>query len=120
MQIAFFRSARGFFAAGRAIDISASGRKCFENRIEVLHNFIFAADHLAVAALQSPHAAAGADVHVVQTFRGQFLGTADVINVVGISAVDKDVAAFELGYKSCKSGVDDACRHHQPDSARLA
>ena len=42
----------------------------------------FAADHHAVAALQAPDAAARAHVHVVDALRGEFLGAADVVDVV--------------------------------------
>src|SRR5450432_137214 len=70
MEIAFFGGAAGFFAAGGAIDISAAGRERFENGVEMFDHVIFAANHLAVAALESPDAAAGADIHVVQTLGG--------------------------------------------------
>ncbi len=58
---------------------------------------LFAADHHAVAALEAPDAAAGAYVHVVNLFRGEFLGAADVVYVIGIAAVDQNVAGFEIG-----------------------
>ena len=44
------------------------GSQCFENRIELLHGFFRAANHHAVAAIESPDAAAGADIHVVNAF----------------------------------------------------
>jgi hypothetical protein len=97
VQISFFGSAAGLFAARRTINIAAAWGKRFENGIEVLHDVVFAADHLAVAALKSPDAAAGADVHVVQPFRREFFCAANVVNIVGISTVDNDIADVELG-----------------------
>src|ERR1700726_170376 len=85
----------------------------------MLHDVIFSADHLAIAALEAPHAAAGAHVNVVNTAGGKFLGAANVINVVGVAAVDYDVAGFEFGCEVAESGVDDSGRHHEPDRAGL-
>ena len=70
MEIALFGGAAGFFAAGSAIDIAAAGRERFEDGIEMLDDVSFAANHLAVAALESPDAAAGADIHVVNALGG--------------------------------------------------
>ena len=61
-----------------------------------LHDLRLAADHHAVAALQAPDAAAGADVDVVDALRREFLGAADVVDVVGVAAVDEDVARLEV------------------------
>ena len=55
----------------------------------------FAADHHAVAALETPDAAAGADVHVVDALRGELLRAPDVVDVVRIAAVDQDVVLLE-------------------------
>ena len=85
----------------------------------MLDDVVLAADHLAVAALESPDAAAGADVHVVNAFRAEFLGAADVVVVIGIAAVDEDVAGFELGDEIVERGVDDAGGNHEPDGAGL-
>jgi len=38
-----------------------------------------------------------AHVTIVDAFGGKFFGAADVVDVVGISAIDDDVAGFELG-----------------------
>ena len=59
-----------------------------------------AADHLAEAALQSPDASAGADIDIVQTLSGQFLSAANVVDVVGVAAVDDDVARLRSGSKA--------------------
>ena len=73
VNVAFFGGAAEFFAAGSARNVAASRRQRFENRIEPLHRFFRAADHHAVAALESPHAAAGADVDVVNAFALEFI-----------------------------------------------
>ena len=51
--------------------------------------------------------------------RRQLLGTPDIVDVVGIAAVDQDVARFE-GRQDVGDGfVNDGCRHHQPHGTRL-
>ena len=54
---------------------------------------LFAADHHAIAALEAPDAARGADIDIVHAFLAQGLGTADVVLVEAVAAVDDDVAA---------------------------
>ena len=56
---------------------------------------VLAADHQAVAALEAPDAAAGADVDVVDAALGQRGRARDVVAVVGVAAVDDDVARLE-------------------------
>src|ERR1700716_4713448 len=46
VKIAFFSRAGHLVASGRSIDVAASGRERFENRIKALRDFYFAADHL--------------------------------------------------------------------------
>jgi hypothetical protein len=48
----------------------------------MFHDRRLAADHHAVTALQAPHAAARADVDVVNALRRQLLGAPDVVDVV--------------------------------------
>ena len=62
----------------------------------MFYDVIFAADHLAIAALESPDYATRADIHIVQAFRGQFFCAPNVVNVVGVSSINEDVAFFEL------------------------
>ena len=64
-----------------------------------------AADHLAEAALQSPDAAAGAGIDVVDAPWPQRLGAADVVDVVGVAAVDDDVARLERGRRGPPGSV---------------
>ena len=110
----------GLFAAGRAGNVADARRERREDRIEVLHDRRFAADHQAVAALQAPDAAAGADVDVVDAPLGELAGAADVVVVVRVAAVDDDVAALEQRHQVLDARVDDGRRHHQPDGPRRA
>src|SRR5580692_5420871 len=96
MKITFLRGSANFFAARSAIGVSPAGGECFENGVEVFHDVGFAADHLAVAAFEAPDAATGADVTIVNALRGKFFGAADVVDVIGVAAVDDDVAGLEL------------------------
>jgi len=86
----------------------------------VLHDFGLPADHLAIAALESPNAAARADVDVVKALRRKFLGAANVIDVVRISAVDHDIAYVELAGQFVERCIHYARGNHEPNSARLA
>ena len=72
------------------------GAMRLEDGIEMLDGAFGAADHHAVAALESPDAAAGAYIHVMNSFGSEFFGAADVVDVVGVAAVDEDVAGFEM------------------------
>src|SRR5579859_2012594 len=73
VEIAFLGGAADFFAPRSARNIAAAGRECFENGIEILDDIFFAANHLAVAALEAPNAAAGANVAVVNSFSAELL-----------------------------------------------
>ena len=52
-------------------------------------------------------------------FGGELLRAADVVDVVGVAAVDQRVVLFEERQEICDRRVDDRGRHHQPDRARL-
>src|SRR5258707_1214371 len=96
VQVTLLGGAIYFFAARSARDVSHAGCECGEYRVEVLNHFFLAADHHAVATVQAPHTAAGAHVDVVDALRGEIFGTLDVVNVVRISAVDQNVARFQM------------------------
>ncbi len=77
-----------------------------------------AADHHAEAALEPEHPAARADVDVVHALGRERLRPLDVVAVVGVAAVDHDVARVHetgelLGGLSREGG-----RHHDPCGAR--
>src|SRR5450432_396067 len=119
VQITFFRSALGVFAAGGAIDVATAGRERFENGVEVLDDGVFATNHLAVATFEPPDSPTGANVNVVDSAWGKFLRAADVVDIVGIAAIDQNVVLFELGHEAGDGGVDHGSRNHQPDGTRL-
>src|SRR5262245_40297831 len=82
----------GLLASRRARDVASSWRQRREDRIEIINHVRFAADHHAVASLQSPHTAARANVDVVDALRRQFFRAANVVDVIGIPAVNEDVS----------------------------
>src|SRR3954462_11948398 len=63
MQIPTLRGAAGFLAPRRTRDVPNARRQAAENRIETGDHRWLAADHHAVAALESPHSPAGTDIH---------------------------------------------------------
>ena len=79
----------------------------------------FAADHVTVAALLAPDAAADADVDVMQPLGLQFRRAADVVVIVGVSAVDHDIAGLEQPRDLGQDRFDHRGRNHHPDGARL-
>ena len=89
-----------------------------EDRIEMLHDSGLAPDHQAVSALPPPDPPAGAHVHVVDLLRGELPGAADVVHVVGVPAIDEDIAGLEMGHKIADRSVHDGRRDHEPDRAR--
>ena len=119
MQVAFLRRPANFFAARGARNISPAWRKRFENGIEAFHHRRFPANHLAIAALQSPDAAARAHVTVMNSLRGKLFRAANVINVVRISAINHHVVFFKLANQIMQCGIHHRRRYHEPNRARL-
>jgi hypothetical protein len=97
VQVALLRGAADLLPAGGARDVAPAGRQRLENRVEAPDGLVWAADHHAIATLQTPDPAACPDVHIMDLLRGEFLGTADVVHIVGVAAVDEDVAGLEMG-----------------------
>src|SRR5262245_22886297 len=95
VEIASLGGAADGLSPGRAGDVAGAGSQLSEYRIEVLHHRRLAADHQAIASLASPDSAAGPDVDVVDALRTELLRPADVVDVVGIAAVDEDVSGRE-------------------------
>ncbi len=73
---------------GAAVD---AGRERPEDRIEPRNRLVLAADHEAVATLETEHAAGGPDIHEVQFAFCEVGGTHDVVAVVAVAAVDDDI-----------------------------
>src|SRR5262245_44798965 len=119
MQISLLGCAVCLLPAWRAGNVAAAGREGGEDRAETLHWIRFAADHHAIAALQPPDATARADVDIADPLGHQLLGSADVVDVVGIAAVNENVTALKVWQQIGNGPVDHARWHHQPDGAGL-
>ena len=118
VQIAFFGRGMAVVAATGFFDGPDAGCQGFEDRVQVVKSRFIAANHHAVATLQPPHAAAGADVDVADALGRHGLRAAHVVLEIGVAAVDDGVASFkeraQLGH--CGFG-DRACGQHDPDRA---
>src|SRR5262245_23101046 len=80
----------------------------------MLHDRRFAADHQAIASLATPDSAAGPDVDVVNALLDELLGATDVVDIIGIAAVDEDVARREVRYEVGDGRVHRRGRDHEP------
>ena len=69
---------------------------------------LLAANHHAVTSIESPDTAAGAHVHVVDSITREFLGASDIVNVIGITAVDQKVLCLEM-----RKEIRDTFVHHR-------
>jgi hypothetical protein len=95
------------------------GAQGAEDRIEPCHGCSRAADHHAVPSLESPDTSARPDVDVLQALRLELFRATDVVDVVGVSAVDEDVAGGELRRDVAEHAIDGTGRNHDPDGAWL-
>jgi hypothetical protein len=101
-------------------DVADAGRQRLEDRIEPVDHRLVAADHHAIAALDAPDAAGGADVDIVDAALLQRLAAADVVLPEGVAAVDDDVAGLhQLRQRLDGRFGDLAGRQHHPGGARL-
>src|SRR5271163_3538566 len=80
----------------------------------------FTSNHLAEAAIEAPYAAAGAGVDIVDALFAQGLRPANIIDVVGIAAINDDVAALEVLGEIANSGFNHGSRNHHPGDTRVA
>jgi hypothetical protein len=81
MKEAFLGRAAPVLPSGGAGQVAATGRYGAKDRVEVVDGFVLAADHQAVAALEAPHASAGATVDVVDALRFELARAAPVVAV---------------------------------------
>src|SRR6476646_2260686 len=119
VQITELGSAADLLAPGGARDVSDPGRQRLEDRVETPYGSLWSPDHHAIAPLQAPDAAAGTNIHIVDVFGRELVGAPDVVDVVGVAAVDKDVAALEVRHDVGNRVVHGRGRDHQPDRPRL-
>src|SRR5579872_1154039 len=118
MEITFLGRAMTLFPALRARDIAASRSKRLQDGSEMLYGLTLASDHHAITALDPPHATARPHVDIVNTFGFQFLGSADVVNVVRVASINNDVSLLEAPGKATQSVFYHRGGHHQPSCAR--
>src|SRR6516225_2906291 len=119
MQVALLGAPISSLAAGGGWNGPSSRGQRSKDRIEPVHHRRFAADHQAVAAFQSPHAARGANVEVVEAMGRELAGTSDIVLPERVAAIDDRVPALELTgelvdrrFRRC------ARRQHDPNRAR--
>ena len=119
VEIAFFGGAASAVAPRCARDVGPARCQCAKDRIQAFRNISFAPDHETVTALQSPNAAAGAGIEVIDFFRPQHCCAAHVVFVVGITAIYNNVARLHaVGQRSdCLLGGVSR-RQHQPNNTR--
>src|SRR6476646_9374936 len=115
IDVTFFSSSRQLVASRSARDVAAAGSERLENGIELLNDFFRSADHHAVSALQTPNAAAGTDVHVMNAFVAEHFGAPNVVFEIRIAAVDQNVARLHFLGNSLRSRFGwTAGGHHDP------
>ena len=109
MQISPF-GGRPAFATG--------GERC-QDRVEVPDGFVRPADHQAVAAVKAPDAAARPDVDEMDAGGADARARIDGVAVVGVAAVDDDVAGLKQGREPVHVFGNDPRWQHEPARARL-
>ena len=77
----------------------------------------FASDHHAVATFQPPDAAARPDIHIVDAFGSELFSTTDIVDIIGVSAIDEDVAARQKWEQIVDCLIDHSSGDHQPDGS---
>ena len=109
-------------AAGADVGVAIFHLTCrsqaFEGRFQALKSLPLPTDHQAVTDFQAPDTSAGADVQKVNAPLAQHLRPADGVPVVGIAAINEDVARLD----KWKQPLDHllhwiARRNHNPDGA---
>src|SRR5437899_6109116 len=114
VQVPEFGGAVELLASRGSRNIARTGSQSFENWIEAFDYLRLAANHHAVAALQAPDAAAGADVDVVYALRREFFGAPDIVDIIGIASVDEDVTGLKRRHQVGDRLVHGSRRNHQP------
>ncbi len=85
----------------------------------MFYHVLFAADHHAIAAFETPDSAARAHVNVVDFFRGEFFGATNVVDIIRISAIYQDVVGFQGRQEVMDGLIHHSRRDHQPYGAGL-
>src|SRR5581483_8943603 len=117
IEVTFFGGAGALLAARRGRGGGTSRSQCPKDGIQALDDGFGAANHQAIAAFQSPHPAAGARVHIMETPGGEFVGAPNVVNVIGVATVNDGVVFGEARRQISQSTVYDGGGNHQPRGA---
>src|SRR6266852_5044378 len=116
VQVPLLSSSTNLFSSRCArdcIDARSQGR---EDRVEVLDDILLTANHQAVTALETPDASTRSSVNVVNALGFKLSSAPNIIVVVGITAIDDDVAWCEMWNDGFQCRIYRGSRHHQPDS----
>src|SRR5215469_3430608 len=106
MEKAFFGGGGGSLVpAHGADDGAAAGCERAEDGMQPLDRFGVAADHEAVAALESPYASADAGIEVMEAAGLQFLGAANIVGVIRIAAVNDGIVGGEQHSELLECGI---------------
>src|ERR1700688_889373 len=81
-------------ASAGARDVADARRQRREDRVEAIDHRFVAADHHAIAALDAPDAAGGADIDVMDATLFQDLAAPHVVLPECIATIDDDVATI--------------------------
>src|SRR5207237_10043913 len=100
VQVTLLGGTADLFTPRRARYVAHAWSQPGEYWIEVLDHLRLPPNHHAVASLQSPAPTTRPDVHVVDSLRREFLGAPDIVHVVGVAAIDKDVALLQRASRS--------------------
>src|SRR6266545_5712023 len=107
-------------SAWRSRHVSHPGRERRKDRVEAVDDILLAADHHAVAAFQTPDAAARSNIDIMQTALLERCRAANVVLPERIAAVDDDVSTVQqLAQPADRVVCDSAGGQHHPNRPRL-
>src|ERR1051326_4756004 len=119
VQIPLFGGAPQFLSPRCTFHGPDSRSQCRENRIEMFDGPILAANHQAIAALESPHAAACSNVKIMDAVGFELFSSPDIIVEIRVAAVNNNVVGREEWNEIIQRGIHRGRGYHQPDSTRL-
>ena len=118
MQIALLRGAWHIFTRGSDRNCSLAWRQRAKDWIQSLHACFWPANHLAVAAIKTPHTARSSNINIVNARLGQFLGAANVVLVITVAAINQRVALGKVRRNFGDGLVHIRGWNHHPNTAR--
>ena len=119
VQIALIGGASDLLAPRSGRDVAHAGCQRPEHRLQVPHRLVRSPDHQAVASLQAHHPAARPAIDVLDLLGCEIPRPSDVVHIVGVAAVDEDVAGLEMREDVGDESFHERPRNHHPDRARL-